>query len=153
MENTYDSTSDTLLHIKRLNELLGNAAIDLIKRGQIHDNSKLLEPEKALFDEMTPLLSKLTYGSDEYKASLEALKPALAHHYANNRHHTEFFANGANDMNLFDLMEMFFDWKAASERHNDGNIRKSIDINKDRYNLDSVKLSEVFKNTVTYLGW
>lgn len=149
----YDSTPDTLFHIKRVNELLGNACIELIKRGQRHDDSKLKDPEKKLFDELTPLLKDLTYGSPEYKESLAKLKPALDHHYANNRHHTEFFDRGVNEMNLFDLIEMFFDWKAASERHNDGNIRKSIDINRDRYKLDEAKLSEIFKNTVNYLGW
>ena len=47
----YDSKADTLLHIKRVNELLGLAAMELIMRGQVHDNSKLLSPEKELFDE------------------------------------------------------------------------------------------------------
>ena len=31
----------------------------------------------------------LTYGSDEYKACLTEMKPALDHHYAANRHHPE----------------------------------------------------------------
>ena len=65
MENTtYDSKADTLLHIKRVNQLLNEAAIKLIERGNKHDNSKLEEPEKAYFDRLTPLLETLTYGSD-----------------------------------------------------------------------------------------
>jgi hypothetical protein len=50
-------------------------------------------------------------------------------------------------MNLLDLVELLVDWKAASERHNDGNIRKSIEINKTRYGIDS-QLVKIFENTV-----
>lgn len=85
----YDSTADTLLHIKRVNELLGKAACILIMRGSVHDNSKLDSPEKELFDEYTPKLKDAEYGSDEYKEFLVGLKPALDHHYANNSHHPE----------------------------------------------------------------
>lgn len=41
---------------------------------------------------------------------------------------------------------MFFDWKAAGERHKDGNILKSIEINKDRFGM-SEQLVDIFKNT------
>ncbi len=148
----YDSTADTLKHIKRVNELMGQAAIELIKRGNIHDNSKLVSPEKELFDKFTPILKTLKYGSDEYKKSLEELKPALDHHYARNTHHSEHYPNGIDGMNLFDIFEMFVDWKAATERQNDGNINKSIDYNKERYHM-SEQLTNIFKNTVKYLGY
>src|SRR5690554_3471786 len=100
----YDSTKDTLLHIKRVNELLSLAAIELLARGQEHDNSKLESPEKELFDEYTPKLKDSTYGSDEYKANLKGLEPALKHHYMNNSHHPEHYENGINGMDLFDLI-------------------------------------------------
>lgn len=152
MEAKYDSTPDTLLHIKRVSELLTLAATELLKRGTCHDNSKLVAPEKDLFDELTPLLAGLEYNSPEYKASLDRLKPALDHHYAKNSHHSEHYPNGIDGMNLFDIVEMFFDWKAASERHISGNICKSITVNRDRYKV-SDQLTNIFKNTVTYLGW
>jgi len=93
------------------------------------------------------MLKNLTYGSEEYKAALEGLGPALSHHYANNRHHPEHFENGVNDMTLLDVIEMFIDWKAACLKHNDGNLRKSIDINAKRFSIDS-QLTQIFKNTV-----
>ena len=34
----YDSTNDTLLHIKRVNQLLTEGASELINRANIHDN-------------------------------------------------------------------------------------------------------------------
>lgn len=149
---TYDSKTDTLLHIKRVAELLTRASIELIKRANVHDNSKLESPEKEYFDEFTPKLAGCTYGSDEYKSFLSSLKVGLDHHYANNSHHPEHYENGINGFNLFDLIEMFFDWKAATERHNDGDIRKSIVINKDRFNIDN-QICEIFKNTADYLNF
>lgn len=148
----YDSKADTLLHIKRVSQLLNEAAIKLIERGNVHDNSKMEEPEKADFDRLTPMLKTLTYGSDGYKASLFELQVALKHHYANNSHHPEHYENGVNGFDLFDLMEMFFDWKAATERTKDGNIYKSISHNKDRFKL-SEQTVDIFTNTAKRLGW
>jgi hypothetical protein len=148
--SNYDSTNDTLIHIKRVNELLNNAAIELIKRANVHDNSKLKSPEKEVFDEYTPLLKDSTYGSENYNKFFTLLKTALDHHYSVNSHHPEYYKNGVNGMDLFDLMEMFFDWKAATERHADGDIFKSIEINKTRFNL-SEQICDIFKNTVNRL--
>lgn len=146
----YDSSKDTLLHIKRVNELLLQFAKELMDRAVRHDNSKLHEPEKPLFDKMTPHLKTLTYGSEEYKKSLAELKPALDHHYTHNSHHPEFYKDGINDFDLVDLVEMICDWKAASERHEDGNIFRSIQINKERFSM-SVQLAKIFENTVNKL--
>lgn len=142
----YDSIKDTLLHIKRVNELLLQFTKEIIDRAIQHDNSKLQEPEKPLFDKMTPLLKGLTYGSDDYKKALDELKPALDHHYANNSHHPEHYKNGIDDFTLVDLVEMFIDWKAASERHDDGDIFRSIEINKNRFGI-SEQLCKILKNT------
>jgi len=148
----YDSKADTLLHIKRVNQLMTEAASELIRRANVHDSSKLESPEKELFDEYTPKLKDCTYGSDEYKEFLKGLKVALDHHYKNNSHHPEHYENGVNDFDLFDLIEMFLDWKAATERHADGNIMKSIEINKIRFGL-SDQICEIMKNTANTLGY
>lgn len=150
--NNYDSTSDTLRHIKRVSQLLTEAATELIRRANCHDDSKLESPEKELFDEYTPKLKSLTYGSEEYKQCLKGLGVALEHHYTRNSHHPEHYKNGVDDMDLFDVVEMFFDWKAATERHNDGDIYKSLEINTNRFNLDS-QLYKIFKNTADRLGY
>lgn len=144
----YDSTKDTLLHIKRVNELLIDAAMELLRRAKVHDDSKLKSPEKETFDEYTPKLKGSTYGSDEYKELLKGLGTALDRHYANNSHHPEHYELGVDDMDLFDLIEMFFDWKAASERHENGDIYKSIDINENRFKISS-QISNIFRNTVS----
>lgn len=148
----YDSEADTLKHIKRVNELLLDAAMELMRRAQVHDDSKLEEPEKSEFDRLTPMLAGTTYGSDEYKALLGELRVALDHHYSENSHHPEHHEHGVNGMTLFDVVEMFFDWKAATERHDDGNIYKSIEYNKGRFGL-SDQLAVIFVNTAEELGY
>ena len=145
----YDSTADTLKHARRVQELLGEFAIAMIKRGMVHDDSKLGPVEKPAFDRETPLLKGLTYGSDEYKNSLVRLGKALEHHYAHNSHHPEFYRNGVNDMTLMDVVEMFFDWKAASERNAGGfEIDKSVE----RFGI-TPQLAQIMKNTALELGW
>jgi len=54
-------------------------------------------------------------------------------------------------MNLVDIMEMLCDWKASSARHNDGNIRTSLELNKDRFNIDA-QLYQILENTIEYLN-
>lgn len=143
-----DTKLETLLHIKRVNQLLIDFAISILQRAKKHDDSKLLDPELAIFAEQTYLLKSLTYGSDEYKLALSNLGEALTHHYQNNDHHPEHFDNGIQSMNLYQVVEMFFDWRAATERHADGDICKSIEINQKRFRY-SDDLKNIFLNTVT----
>jgi hypothetical protein len=117
-----------------------------------HDESKLQEPEKSMFDEFTPKLRDSTYGSDEYKGFLAQMGEALQHHYANNRHHPEHFENGVAGMTLVDLVEMLADWKAATERHADGDLGKSLEIQKERFGI-SDQLSSILHNTAVEAGW
>lgn len=87
-----DSRPDTEAHINRVQELLGDCVINLSERGEVHDASKLQEPEKSAFDRLAGLkLSGMKYGSPEYRECLRAEKPAIQHHYAANSHHPEFY--------------------------------------------------------------
>lgn len=146
----YDSKKDTKEHISAVQTVIKIFTTMMEKRGENHDKSKLEEPEKSYFDKYTPKLKELTYGSDEYKKCLDELNVALQHHYENNRHHPEFHKNGIYDMSLIDIVEMFCDWISATMRHEDGDIIKSIEINKDRFGYDDL-LESIFKNTVSEL--
>ena len=147
----YDSREDTEKHIDRVGHLLMNCIMELDHKAEMHDYDKIHnETEKALFDEYTPKLRGCTYGSDEYKSFLEGMKKGLDIHYANNRHHPEHFENGIRDMNLLDVLEMICDWKAASERHADGDVFNSIEINQKRFGY-SDDLKNILRNTVEFL--
>lgn len=137
-------------HINLVMKLLASAQIELMRRQFTHDRSKLVPPEVSTFVEYTPKLKNSTYGSDEYKEFLKGMKPALDNHYQQNRHHPEHFKNGIDDMTLFDLLEMLIDWYAATKRHNDGNIYRSLEINKDRFGI-SEQMLKIMSNTVDWI--
>jgi len=192
----YDSRDDTRKHIREVQVGMGRVVADLLRRSDEHDLSKLESPEREAFDEWTPRLAATTYGSDEYRSYLAAMKPALDHHYAHNSHHPEHYRwrcgvcerrwtdaqwedapQGPNDsglrycpyccrggmiyecyladetnkglcgMSLLDLIEMLMDWWAASKRHNDGDIRRSIEVNQERFRY-SDELKRILLNTL-----
>lgn len=145
-------TAETLLHIRLVSKLMNEAATELMRRANCHDASKLEDPEKEEFERLTPLLSGLSYGSEEYSAGLLELADALDHHYKNNTHHPQHYVDGVDGMDLFDLMEMFFDWKASSCRHDDGDIYKSISVGTERFDINP-QLESIFVNTAKKLGW
>lgn len=137
---------ETWRHINRVQQLMSSVVKELIDRAVNHDQSKLESPEVEYFAEYTDKLAETTFGSPEYEELKEKLKPALDHHYANNTHHPEHWKSGVDDMTLLDLIEMLVDWKAASERHNNGNINKSIELNGKRFEM-SPQLVRIFENT------
>ena len=190
----YDSKHDTWEHIFRVRSILKEIALCLLARAEGHDASKLEAPEKAIFDEFTPKLKASTFGSEEYEGFRASMAEGLRHHYANNRHHPEFFnrlmwrcdecenewrddelpgpeeertictvcaSSGVakdlksyysiQDMTLVDLIEMLVDWKAASERHADGDIAHSFGVNKKRFGIADPVL-EILWNTIKDLS-
>jgi len=143
---------ETLTHINNVRDKVNEIVTKLLEKAENHDKSKMEEPELTPFVKMTPLLAKSTYGSEEYDGFLEELKPALDHHYAKNTHHPEHHKQGVGDMTLIDIVEMLCDWKSATMRHNDGNLRKSIEINGKRFKINS-QLIKILENTVKEMGW
>lgn len=136
----------TQAHIEKVRKYIRFFTDKLTTRGELHDLSKMDSPEIELFAEHTDKLNQIEYGSDEYKAELDALRPALEHHYAVNSHHPEHWPNGVNDMSLWDICEMFCDWKASAERVRAGNILKSIETNVERFKIDN-QLKQILINT------
>jgi hypothetical protein len=147
-----DSRPATREHICKVKSLLVDVAQALLERGRKHDASKLEHPEVETFDVCTDRLRGLTYGSAEYADCLAEMKPALDHHYASNRHHPEHHANGVYDMTLIDLVEMLSDWKAATLRHADGDLARSIAINTKRFGLRP-EMVDLLGRTARELGW
>ena len=140
----------TRAHIQRVASLLITCIKELADRSQSHDASKLGPVEKPIFDQYEGILKGLNYGSPEYQKALAEMKPALDHHYQVNRHHPEHFEDGIRGMNLLDLVELFCDWKAATERHATGSLPDSIQHNQQRFGY-SDDLKSIFVNTAIFL--
>lgn len=144
MEERYDCTVDVLTHKQMVEYWMRNFWRELQARSSVHDNSKLQEPEKSIFDLYTWRLKNTIFGSPEYQAQLVGMGEGLKHHYANNSHHPEHFENGIAGMSLPDLVEMFCDWQAAAERHG-----KPIDLDylTHRFKIEP-QLAQIILNTI-----
>ena len=142
------ATWEHILNVRKLGEAVTE---DWAARLINHDASKLSSPEAEMFAVFTPRLKAMTYGSDEYQACLKEMGVALKHHYENNTHHPEHYEDGIAGMTLLDLLEMLIDWKAATLRHTNGNLKKSMEISVERFRIDS-QLKAVLENTAMSLG-
>ena len=153
---TLDSGPSTLAHIEEVRKsilpianrlmfraehnadhrrILSQLSYVLNVRGRLHDQSKLEEPEKAVFDRFMDNLSKTNFNADtiaEYKANMSV---ALEHHYSTNKHHPEHYVNGVYGMDLVDVTEMLADWCASSLRNKDGSISNSLHVCSERFKL------------------
>src|SRR6266702_1141127 len=146
-----ENVAGIIEHKKQVASLMNMVISDLMQRAIVHDNSKFEPEEFDAFEEATPRLKEVVYGSEEYKAELRKIKPAIQHHYQVNRHHPEYFGEaGINGMTLIDLVEMVCDWIAATQRVKDGDIDKGLVINKERFHIDD-QLFQIIKNTVDSL--
>lgn len=142
----YDSGPDTMRHIQEVRKNISEFQREMSRRANNHDNSKLEGIEKEVFDRVTPLLRQLDYDSLQYQISKKMMGKALESHYAKNSHHPEHYKNGVKGMDLFDLVEMFLDWKAAVKRHESGDFEKSIIKNARRFKIPVV-LRNIMLNT------
>jgi len=143
----YDSKEDTIKHKLQVEIFVKKIIKELNNRAKNHDNSKLEEPEKSIFDEYSSKLKNSIYGSWGYNKFLKEMKIALDHHYEHNPHHPEYREDGIKGMDLVDIVEMICDWKAASIRHDTGDILKSMDVNQKRFKY-SDDLKCIFINTI-----
>jgi hypothetical protein len=140
-----DSTQDTEQHIRKVQARLQEIISALTIRAAHHDETKLLEPEKAGYDALQDKLAGRDYDAIAWDV-------ALSHHYAHNRHHPEHHTDGIAGMTLLDLAEMLSDWKAASERHGQESVETSLKAMSKRFGI-SKQFAAILVNTVRELGW
>jgi hypothetical protein len=136
-------------HIATVRTLLRYVAEMLRIRGDMHDASKLQEPELSGYLEMQDAFKNVHYGSPEYTTTLMLFMPVVNHHYKLNTHHPEHWELGVADMDLLDVIEMLIDWKAVSlEKRND--FEKSLEISIQRFEIEP-QLASILRNTAKRL--
>ena len=139
--------SETLKHVNEVRANIWRMIQALDKRAAVHDASKFEEPERSVFAANTLKLAKTEYGTPAYDELLKDVQPAILHHYSKNTHHPEHWPNGVNGMDLLDVVEMLADWAAAVKRNKNGNVHRSIQVNRERFGL-SDQLVSILENTV-----
>lgn len=144
-----DFLVDLIDHKRRVGLYLQKVANALFGRAVVHDNSKFSPEEYEPYEEAFPNLQKYAYGTEELRAELRKIKPAIKHHFANNDHHPEWHDQGIDGMDLIQLIEMVCDWIAASER-SQADIFKGLEMNKERFKIND-QLYCIIKNTVMVL--
>jgi hypothetical protein len=128
---TYDSRPATSFTASVLVSSLSQFSRSCTTTPRATTEARPNSPEVQVFDEFTPKLKTSTYGRTSTRAISKRWAMGLKHHYAYNRHHQEFFGeDGVDGMTLVDLIEMLPDWKAATERHDDGDLAKSLEIHR-----------------------
>lgn len=110
----------TLLTIIRHREALRDQIEEFIhelrKRASRHDRTKLEISQFKGFVEIQHIARSHAYGTKEYKDGLKKGKEPggpIDRHYRAERHHPEHFRS-PTDMGFIDIIEMVFDWYAAS---------------------------------------
>lgn len=142
----FDSVEETLEHKRLVCHLLTNMAALIRARGETHDDSKLLEPERSIFTIFSRKLLQNKYGDPNYEKNKKLMSTALEHHYNENSHHPEHYPDGVTGMDLIDIIEMLVDWKAAGMRGPNGDIMKSIEMCSEKYGIE-YQLMQILINT------
>jgi len=143
-----DNTADTMNHKEKVKTHIEKLIKDLQERAEKHDNSKLQNPEKDGYASIAVRLKPHKYGSDGAKEVLASddAKAIVKHHQQENRHHPEHFENGIKGMTLVDIVEMFCDWYASSQRSDVSDFNKGLEINQKRFGYGE-DLNSIFINT------
>lgn len=143
-----DSLSKARKHRNIVSNLINLLIMELHKKAETHDQSKLESPEAEIFAYYPDFIEKSNYMSEEYKSLLKEYNSGIEHHFQNNSHHPEHFKNGINDMNLIEIIEMLCNWKANLK---DGeNIEDMIKKYKKIYRISN-ELTNILLNTVKLL--
>jgi len=175
----FESKFKAMRHVETVRNFISTVIKELLNRQELHDQTKLQSPEAEIFAEHTPKLRDSAYASEEYNECLKEMNVALEHHYKNSRHHPEHFGhmrcaacmdtytidpdahcvdcsrNGIPkhsilSMNLIDMIEMLCDWKAATLRHDTGDLYQSIELNQKRFGYGN-EIKKLLINTAKWL--
>jgi hypothetical protein len=146
MTGTYDSRADTLAHVHQVRDNIDVFVSAMLRRGRVHDDSKLSAAEKPTLDAVLPLLDGVAYGSPAWEGVVARAAPALEHHYGQNSHHPEHYGNaGVSGMDLFDVVEMLCDWIAAAKRNPGDGVKLAYNVEK--FAIDR-QLAAILANTL-----
>lgn len=137
-------------HQQKVAAVIRQVIQELIARALTHDASKFTTQE--LKDNLVTLPDKWGllaeghgYHSPEQEQHRARFTAEIARHRKAHRHHPEYHADGVNDMDLIDLIEMICDWYVSAP-----DIDQSIRKNSEDYEIDP-HISRILENTASKL--
>ncbi len=123
----------------------------MLDRGEIHDESKFIPPERTPYIWLTEFHRRRQKGEAfTYPDGVEAqVKAAIHHHVTTNRHHPEFHTS-PDDMSDIDLIEMVCDWTAIAQELGDNrsSARQWADRtigNREHFNFGEAKKQFIYR--------
>lgn len=123
----------------------------IVARGEIHDASKFIAPERGPYIWLTEFHRRRQNGEAfSYPEGIEAqVKAAIRHHVTTNCHHPDFHAS-PDDMSDIDIIEMVCDWTAIAQElgHHGGSARPWADRtigSREQSNFGEAKKSFIYQ--------
>lgn len=123
---------------------------ELRRRADIHDDSKLREPEISGWRAMDKE-PRYKYGTKEYFDKVDKYKWLMEQHWKSNRHHPEYWTLNPDKQSrdLIDIIEMLSDWLGySSKKPSYKEAKKLVEEQTKRYDLD--KIEDIDKNPPLY---
>ncbi|MBR1454238.1 MAG: hypothetical protein IJ593_06295 [Lachnospiraceae bacterium] len=114
-------------------------AIDILKRGATHDNSKFNADE---FKSLAQILNSTKCFTDADAQLSDAEKKAIQVHWKKNRHHPEYF-DDFSEMTDLDMIEMVCDWFARSLQYGTKFLPFVRQRQKNRFHFDEEQFKKI----------
>lgn len=141
---TYGSTEYEAGRKGALSEALGHHYLHNRHHPEYHKTSRT---EKEEINDSIATIARLMRSPDLDGKTIADCQKVIDHLKRQQLEHT----SSINEMNLFDLLEMLIDWVASTKRHADGDIKKSLKLNRDRFGMGD-QLVQIFENTVPWIS-
>lgn len=149
MSSFNDKTIESvLLHKARVKKWATKFTHLLLARAELHDDSKLKEPELTGW-RMMDSEPWYRYGTPDYFDKVRRYHWLMELHWGQNRHHPEYWDLHPEwqDKDLLDICEMMIDWLSYKDVISVSEAIELVDKQTKRYNF-SEELSDLMKNTL-----
>ena len=117
-------------------------AIQILKRGVDHDNSKYNYIE---FKKLASILNTRKCFTNATEQLTEVEMEAIRYHWSHNKHHPEYYYDKEDNMSELDIIEMVCDWFARSLQYNTEFIAFIKERQKNRFKFDEATFNTVLR--------
>jgi hypothetical protein len=132
MTDELKAVATIVRHREVLADCMEGLADELRARARRHDRTKFDLDQLSGFVKINAIARHHPYGSPEYKASLRDVD-AVRIHQTKETHHPEYWEDHPYEMGFLDIIEMVFDWYAASRTYGQTDFRDSLEIQRKRF--------------------